>query len=100
MDNIESWSTNEITINWNAPLAWVSAYLDEQGPKAGEGGTIDPVYGDVNADGRIDSLDLVIFKKYLLSQDISVINADNSDINKDDRIDAIDFVQLKALLMK
>ncbi len=25
-----SWSTNEVTINWNAPLTWVSAYLNEQ----------------------------------------------------------------------
>ena len=31
MDNIEAWSTNEIAINWNAPLAWVAAYLDEKG---------------------------------------------------------------------
>jgi len=23
VDHIESWSTNEITINWNAPLAWI-----------------------------------------------------------------------------
>jgi endoglucanase len=29
MDHIESWSTNEVTINWNAPLAWAAAYLDE-----------------------------------------------------------------------
>lgn len=29
IDNIESWSTNEITINWNSPLFWVSAWLDE-----------------------------------------------------------------------
>lgn len=28
-DNIESYSTNEITINWNVALAWVTAYLDE-----------------------------------------------------------------------
>jgi endoglucanase len=33
VDHIESWSTNEITINWNAPLAWVAAFLDEQGLK-------------------------------------------------------------------
>ena len=33
-DNIESWATNEITINWNAPLAWVLFYLDEKGPAA------------------------------------------------------------------
>jgi endoglucanase len=34
-DHIEAWSTNEITINWNAPLAWVAAFLDEKasGPK-------------------------------------------------------------------
>ena len=25
VDNIEAWSVNEITINWNAPLAWVAA---------------------------------------------------------------------------
>lgn len=30
VDHIESWSTNEITINWNAPFAWVTAFLDEQ----------------------------------------------------------------------
>lgn len=27
MDNIEAWSTNECTINWNAPLAWLAGYL-------------------------------------------------------------------------
>ena len=30
-DNIESWATNEICINWNAPFAWVLAFLDEKG---------------------------------------------------------------------
>jgi endoglucanase len=33
-DNIESWATNEIAINWNAPLAWVLFFLDEKGPTA------------------------------------------------------------------
>ena len=27
LDVIGSWSTNEVTINWNAPLVWVAAYL-------------------------------------------------------------------------
>lgn len=31
IDNIEAWSVNEITINWNAPFAWVTHYLDEKG---------------------------------------------------------------------
>lgn len=27
LDDVHSWSTNEVAINWNAPLAWVAAYL-------------------------------------------------------------------------
>ncbi|MGP3637868.1 glycoside hydrolase family 9 protein [Streptomyces sp. 24-1644] len=34
IDDIESWSTNEITINWNAPLAWVASYVDDLGSGA------------------------------------------------------------------
>ncbi len=28
LDEIGSYTTNEVTINWNAPLVWVAAYLD------------------------------------------------------------------------
>jgi endoglucanase len=31
IDDIESWATNELTINWNAPLAWVSSFLASPG---------------------------------------------------------------------
>jgi endoglucanase len=30
IDDIQSWSTNELTINWNAPLAWVAAFVADQ----------------------------------------------------------------------
>lgn len=30
LDHVESWSTNEVAINWNASLAWIVAYLDER----------------------------------------------------------------------
>lgn len=29
VDHIDAWSVNEITINWNAPFAWVVAFLDD-----------------------------------------------------------------------
>ena len=29
IDEIGSYTTNEVAINWNAPLAWVAAYLDD-----------------------------------------------------------------------
>lgn len=31
IDHIDSWSTNEVAINWNAPLAWTAMWLDERG---------------------------------------------------------------------
>jgi endoglucanase len=31
VDDINSYSTNEIAINWNAPLAWVASFLADQG---------------------------------------------------------------------
>lgn len=30
LDKLPSYSTNEVAINWNAPLAWVATYLDQQ----------------------------------------------------------------------
>lgn len=43
LDDIQAYSVNECTINWNAPLAWMAAYLCEQNggisvsqPSAGE----------------------------------------------------------------
>lgn len=29
VDSIDAWSTNEITINWNAPLAWVLGFYND-----------------------------------------------------------------------
>ncbi|MFZ5897406.1 MAG: glycoside hydrolase family 9 protein [Myxococcota bacterium] len=33
IDHCEAWSVNEITINWNAPFAWTTAWLDEKSKK-------------------------------------------------------------------
>jgi endoglucanase len=30
IDDIGSFSTNEVAINWNAPLAWVTTFLDQE----------------------------------------------------------------------
>jgi endoglucanase len=33
VDSIEAWSTNEVTINWNAPLAWIAEFLQDKDKK-------------------------------------------------------------------
>ncbi len=31
LDNVEAWSVNECTVNWNSPLCWVISFLDDEG---------------------------------------------------------------------
>lgn len=31
VDHIQSWATNEITVNWNSALAWVASFVADQG---------------------------------------------------------------------
>ena len=35
VDDVDAYSVNEVAINWNAPLAWVAAWLDERGQAKG-----------------------------------------------------------------
>ncbi|NOK61394.1 MAG: glycosyl hydrolase family 5 [Chloroflexi bacterium AL-W] len=44
IDDIESYSTNEVTINWNAPLAWIAHFLSEQANQASGEQTSTTVY--------------------------------------------------------
>ncbi|MDP4180878.1 MAG: glycoside hydrolase family 9 protein, partial [Bacillota bacterium] len=53
IDNIESYSTNEITINWNAPLVWVTEFLDEVG-----GNITETVKEDINKDNAVNMIDV------------------------------------------
>jgi endoglucanase len=36
-DDIRAYSLNEVAINWNAPLVWVSAWLADSGSKRTNG---------------------------------------------------------------
>jgi endoglucanase len=97
MDCAESWSTNNLDINLNAPLAWVSAYIDENVIKMPPPPL--PFFGDVNDDDSIDALDLAAIKKYLLSQDDILLYIERADVNGDGLVDALDYALLKQYLL-
>jgi endoglucanase len=44
IDDIESYSTNEVAINWNAPLAWVASYVDDLGGGTAPSGSCQVTY--------------------------------------------------------
>jgi endoglucanase len=100
LDHIDSWSTNEITINWNAPFAWTTAYLDEKAGSEGEVVT-EVLLGDVNLDEEIDSLDFGLMRRVLLgmNSDFTGDALKAADINKDGEFNSLDFGALRLHLL-
>ncbi len=97
MDHIQSWSTNDLELTINAPLAWVSAYIDEHVISIPP--PPPPFFGDVNADNNIDALDLAAIKRYLLTQGDILINIKRADVNGDGAINALDYALIKMYLL-
>lgn len=96
MDHIESWSTNEITINWNAPFAWITSYMDDNGTNVKD--DVDVLKGDVNKDGEVDSMDYIALQKYILDP-TSTIDLKNADLNDDGKINTTDLFLLRKTVM-
>ena len=92
LDNVEAWSVNECTINWNSPLVWVASFLEDEAPKVSDvettttkkgettttttttskqgetttsGGEGDALWGDVNVDDKISLSDVILLNKYI-----------------------------------
>ena len=76
VDNAEAWSVNEVTINWNSPLVWMSAFMLDEAAKATNDpngkptkptqgssdstGDKDILWGDANVDGEVNISDAVL----------------------------------------
>ncbi|URZ05282.1 glycoside hydrolase family 9 protein [Clostridium felsineum] len=94
MDNIESWSTNEITINWNAPMAWISSYLDDNASKAN---ATTVKYGDVNDDGVVNGRDAMLLTQYLAGKPVT-IDTKAADVNGDGAVNGRDMMLIRQYL--
>ncbi|WP_159621051.1 glycoside hydrolase family 9 protein [Ruania rhizosphaerae] len=61
VDDIEAWSVNEITVNWNSALAWVASFVADLGDGAPASGTL-PVILDHPADVRVTPNRTAVFE--------------------------------------
>ncbi len=121
VDSIEAWSTNEVTINWNAPLAWIVEFLQDKDveykfPKNGETphnpddpGTDDPDWGNVDCskgetpNERVDVSDVVLLARYLnedTGAEISTQGKKNADVNASGTPDMPDMGKILKFVAK
>ena len=64
----------------------------------GKGSVVTGKLGDINTDGSIDSIDLMLIKKHLLGME-NVENKALADLDASGEIDAIDFALMKQYLL-
>ena len=110
VDSAEAWSVNEITINWNAPLAWITSYLEDVAPgvvddgsdnptvstgattasttkantttSTAGGGDEDTLWGDANCDGKVTVADATAILQSIANSDKFALKAQGK-INAD-----------------
>jgi len=58
------------------------------------------IYGDVNSDNSVDSLDVSILKRYILRKNPPSVNLDAADLNGDDSVDSLDLSILKRYVLR
>ena len=115
VDSIEAWSTNEVTINWNAPLAWMVSFLQDEAAEAPKKDDDDDkdnttttttpiqsgslIYGDLNEDKETDLSDLTILSLYLMNdKTLSGNLLKAADVNGDGSVNLADLAHYKQYI--
>ena len=104
VDSIEAWSVNEVTINWNAPFAWMVSFLEDEAGSASQGGNdptddtdwgnADESKGDTPVD-RVTLVDCVLVAKASASlANLSVQGKKNADVTGDNAVDGKDLAKI------
>ena len=127
IDNIESWSTNEVTINWNAPFAWVTSWLEDEAPMTPKNNNSNNsnnssnsgnnnnsnnssnsnnsdiakyILGDVNNDKVVDILDVVLIRGQIVGNiTLNTNQRLRADVNIDEEIDISDVVLIRSAIV-
>lgn len=93
IDHSESYSTNEVTTYWNSPFIYLMALTDNMPLGSSE------IKGDVDCNGKVNTSDIVLLKKYLLKlKNLNVQQWNNADMNNSKSVNVLDFCILKRKL--
>jgi len=90
IDNVEAWDVNEVNISFNAPLSWVTYYLDAFGKEIPARPTPTPIVvpEDFNKDGVVNMVDVMMLAQAIYGYDPIY------DLNHDGVINMADVMKL------
>ena len=86
----------------------MNTYLNGWTPYYLNGKPADPVIvqpekikGDINADGSLDSADILLFQKWMIADSAAEISDSTAaDLNEDGKINIADLCMMKSLLLQ
>ena len=58
------------------------------------------VLGDVNGDGKTNSLDYILIRKHIMGIKLTGDNLKRADVNIDNIINSKDYIQIRKIIMK
>jgi len=113
-DQVDAWSVNEITINWNSPIVWISSFVEDTKEADGttptnpdtpsdseEGDPSKILWGDANVDGEVDIMDVIAVNKFLLgSGKLSAQGKLNADVDETKTVDTTDSLNIIKLVVE
>jgi endoglucanase len=120
-DQNDAWSVNEITINWNSPVVWISSFLEDnykgdgktpevkpddpqtETPTAEQGESGDPskvLWGDADLSDAVDIMDVIRVNKVLVgAAKLEGQGLLNADVNVSGDIDSSDSLNVLKLAL-
>ena len=122
-DQVDAWSVNEITINWNSPVVWISSFVedtaagnvtpptptqtpsdepsDQPTDQPSDTPSGDVLWGDANCDKTVDIMDVIAANKYLLgSGKLTDQGKTNADVDVSGGVDTNDSLNILKLVVE
>ncbi len=101
VDSVEAWSVNEVTINWNAPFAWMMSFLEDEADASPSNNDEETDWGNADCSTGATYADRVVLADAILmakaisgTSTLSTQGRLNADVEFDGTLNSTDLNKL------
>ena len=101
LDNVEAWSVNECTINWNSPVVWISSFLEDEAPNVGNDGTTTTKSTTTTTSTTVTTVsgETTTTTKDTTTSGTGPLDVKYGDVNLDGKVTMVDMVYMSKYMV-